>query len=138
MSINIGSIVWPGSGCQSVKLYLGFLIEVIEAFDIKFSGDDFDPVAISKKYVSGEVLSQAREECAKVWWGRLESEGALQDFESHDALIARLALCLLVVDENNVGRLGESLSWFLEVIGFLGLDVDRSIEIMERYFSFSG
>ncbi|WP_409278178.1 hypothetical protein [Pseudomonas defluvii] len=138
MSISIDSIVWPCSGCEAVKLYLGFLIEVIETFDVRFPSGDFDPVAISKKYVGGEVLSQAREEYAKVWWGRLENEGALQDFESRDALIARLALCLLVVDENNVSRLGESLSWFLEVIGFLGLDVDRSIKIMERYFSFSG
>ena len=50
-------------------------------------------------------------------------------------LMARLAICLLPVKEDSALSLGDDLSWFIEVLGFMGTDIDSAIDIMIEHFN---
>lgn len=63
-------------------------------------------------------------------------ERGLRNFESGEAVVARLAVCLLYPSKENVSGQDDQLSWFLEVLGFLGADVDEAIAVMEEHFDF--
>jgi hypothetical protein len=134
--MNIGSIVWPTDGRAAIKLYLGFLIKVIEALGIKFSSAGPDPLAATKSYIAGSLPEDEYRSSANVWWGYLDGAGATRDLESEDALNARIAICLLSVTLDDVEDLGEHLSWFFEVLEQLGIDLDMPIDMMAEYFTF--
>jgi len=51
-------------------------------------------------------------------------------------LKARLAICLLSNDEDDISVLGDNLSWFLEVLGFLNVEPMKPIAMMREYFEF--
>jgi len=69
------------------------------------------------------------------WWSQVDEHG-VRNFEKREALIARLAIYLLSSSQQESRDLGDQLSWFMEVLGFLGMDVGKSIDIMEKYFDF--
>jgi hypothetical protein len=50
--------------------------------------------------------------------------------------MARLALSVLSPAEENADSLGDQLSWFIEVIGFLGLDERCAVQMMDEWFSY--
>jgi hypothetical protein len=138
--INIASIVWPDDKSAAVKLYLGFLVKVIESLHITFdvsNAPTSDPLSLVKGYLNGLVSEEERNAAALAWWSYLDSNEAIRDLQDKNALMARLAICLLSAKEKDVPELGEHLSWFLEVLGFLGVDIFSPINIMASYFDFS-
>lgn len=137
MTINIASIVWPDDRMAAVKLYLGFLINVLDSLHITFNSSNKDPLILTKKYLEGQVSEDERNAESLIWWSHIDDSGAIRDFQSKDALMARLALCLLAVKEKDAQQLGENLSWFIEVLGFMGMDVNKAIDLMGSYFDFS-
>lgn len=60
----------------------------------------------------------------------------MREFKDREVLIARLAICLLSNDEDDISVLGDNLSWFFEVLGFLRVDMKKPVEMMIEYFEF--
>jgi len=135
--VNIGSILWPLDKREAVNLYLGFLIKIVEYFGFRFSSDGPDPISISKAYIAGTVSEQDYRECANVWWAYLDGSGAIRNLTDEDALLARIAICLLSVTKEDAEELGEHLSWFFEVLEQVGVDIDKPIDMMVNHFKFT-
>jgi hypothetical protein len=138
--VNIASIIWPDDRNAAVKLYLGFLVKVIVSLNITFdvpNAPTNDPLSLVKGYLKGLVSEEERNAASLAWWSYLDSNGAIRDLQDKNALIARLAICLLSAKEEDTPELGEHLSWFLEVLGFLGMDTCIPINMMASYFDFS-
>jgi hypothetical protein len=112
------------------------MVEVVESLGISFGTSHYEPVSIVNRLLSGGASDEGRAATA-YWWSRVDQYG-IRNFESTEALIARLAICLLSPSQQETWDLGDQLSWFLEVLGFLGEDVDKSIAIMEKHFEFIG
>lgn len=133
---NVGSIIRPTEKSDALKHQLGFLIKVLETLDIKFSGCENDPSYLVKKYIGGEIPIEECKAEASGWWAKIDEKGAIREFKDREVLIARLAICLLSNDEDDISVLGDNLSWFFEVLGFLGVDMKKPIEMMIEYFEF--
>jgi len=131
---TIGSIEWPRDTYLAIRLYLGYILLVIDTLGVDFSGYKNDPVHITKLFLDGRASEFDRESAARVWWDYIDSQEAVRDFQCKEVLMGRLAICMLSVTEKDSGQLGDSLSWFLEVLGFLGEDVDRAVAVLEEYF----
>ena len=135
MNFAIGSIDWPKNNHEAVRLYLGYVIKVLDALNIKYSHHENDPLEMARAYVAGEISPEKCQMEAMVWWKKIDDQAAIRDFQNKEALMARLAICLLHLKVNDTSDLGEDLSWFIEVLSFMGADVDLAINIMAEYFS---
>lgn len=132
---SIYSIVWPDENIDALHLYLKFLIESIENSGFYFLCDNaINPIDLTKKYIYKNLTENERDTCRDIWWDFIDNASGIRDFSSKDMLSARLALCLLVPSANKKDELSENLSWFLEVMQMLGLDVDKIIENMRIFF----
>ncbi|QNH78395.1 hypothetical protein GGD92_09130 [Pseudomonas protegens] len=135
-TFNVGSIVRTADSCAALKHQIGFLIQVLEALDIKFSDCEQDPLLLAKAYVAGDIPIEQCKAQASVWWAKIDEKGAVRAFQDRDVLMARLAICLLSNDEDDISVLGDNLSWFFEVLGFLNVEPMKPIEMMKEYFEF--
>lgn len=135
MGISIGLIKWPASRKSSVWLYLGFLLRVTEMMGLDFSDFDNDPVTLTRGYLDGVVTEEERALALSRWWGCL-GDGEIRNFNDKSVLMTRLAICFLSINEENSDEIGEHLSWFIEVLGFLGCDLSEVIGFMGEYFEF--
>src|SRR5690606_13073425 len=113
-----------------------FLIKIVEYFGFHFPNDGPDPISITKAYIAGAVSEQDYRERASVWWTYLDSKGATRNFTDEDALLARIAICLLSVTKEDAEELGEHHSWFCEVLEQIGVDIDKPIDMMVNHFKF--
>ena len=134
--MNINSIVWPSSKKLAVSHYLNFLIKVLDLEGIKFPDKFEDPIGVTKGYLSGKVSTDELREEANKWWSYIDSTNKIRDFSSQNALIARMAICLLSVTEEDYEELGEHLSWFFEVLGNYGIGLSKPLELMSEHFEF--
>jgi hypothetical protein len=132
--MNIDSISWPDDADVACKFYLGFLIDVVGGMEFRFPDFAPDPLETAKAYVEGKVSQEEYRSQAALWWEHLDSTGAIREMRDPSALAARLAICLLSATADQAAQLGEHLSWFLEVLGFLGIDLAEPIRKMEGYF----
>ena len=66
---------------------------------------------------------------------KIDNQAAIRDFHDETILMAKLAICLLALKENNASDLGEDLSWLIGLLSFMGGDVELAIDIMTEYFS---
>lgn len=134
--MNIGSIVWPKDATAACHRYLGFLVAVLGKHDIAFPGPRPDPRIVARRYIDGEIDVEAYRAEAIAWWDLLEVlDGVNRISRDPSALLARLAICLLSATPDEAPRLAEHLSWFFEVLGFMGMDLDLSLAMMENYFA---
>ena len=136
MTKPIGSIIWPATHSDAARLLQLFMIKVVERLGIAFDPRLPNPIAIAKERGVGAPTHAARKAALTAWWEVIDAKG-VRNFEKHDVLVARLAVCLLSPDDGQAHDLSEQLSWFLEVLGFLGTDVDKAIELMEQHFDFA-
>jgi len=111
------------------------MTKVVADIGVSFGSAAYDPMSIVKGLLAGSLFEADRRSALTHWWNAVDGQG-IRNLEHKDALTARLAVCLLTPNEGNASDLGEQLSWFLEVLGFLGVDVDKAIEVMERHFPF--
>lgn len=134
--MNIGDIVWPAEKKSAVAMYLNFVLNVLKELEIKFPDNFGDPIKITRMYLDGTISE--KEYCAAriEWWTYIDESGQLREFRNKEALIARMAICLLGVTEKDVPELGEHLSWFIEVLSFYGVDGDIPRNMMRKYFEF--
>jgi hypothetical protein len=136
MNKPVASIIWPILAEDAVRLLLLYMLKVTERLGISFDSVVYDPVSTVKGILAGELLEDHRRAALLHWWAVIDGTG-IRNFESRDVLIARLAVCFLTPNEADTSDLGEYLSWFLEVLGLLGEDVDNAIDIMAEHFSFA-
>ncbi|MDT9646031.1 MULTISPECIES: hypothetical protein [Pseudomonas] len=133
---NIGSIIRATESSAALKHQLGFLIKVLQELEIKFSDCEQDPLRLAKAYVAGEIPIERCKAQAAVWWAKIDEQGAVRELRDREVLKARLAICLLANDEDDLSVLGDNLSWFLEVLGFLNVEPMKPIAMMREYFEF--
>ncbi len=84
---------------------------------------------VDEKISEDEYVSQAVR-----WWDVIDSTYGIRNFQDRPALLARVAISLLSARTDHADQLGEKLSWFLEVLGFLGIDTSESLRKMDEYF----
>lgn len=133
---NVGSIIRPADNSGALKQQIGFLVKAVDALDIKFSDCENDPLRLAKGYVDGRIPIETCKAEAAVWWAKIDEKGAIRGFQDRDVLLARLAICLLSNDEDDVSVMGDNLSWFFEVLGFLKVDMTMPMRMMIEYFEF--
>ncbi len=136
--MNISNIDWPNNSKDSVVLYLDFLLKVIRDKKIELPKQivDFDTIEITEKYINGDISSETYHLYANFWWKYLDDNEKLRDFSNHDALSARIAICLLSATEEDADKLGEHLAWFFELMDYLGVNIDDLLKDMRKHFSF--
>lgn len=133
---NINAIVRPANKARALKQQLDFMVRVLSALGLTFSYGEQDPLRLVEQYIEGSITIQRCKVESLLWWKKVDDSAAIHEFEDRDILMARLAICLLSNDEEDVSSLGDNLSWFLEVLGFLGADTRKSLEMMIDYFDF--
>lgn len=136
--MNISSILWPENPRAAVILYLGFLFKIVRANELEFSTVGPDPLVTAQQFMTGALTEAEYRDAAIRWWNYLDGIGATRDLKSKDALLARVAICLLSANEEEAANLGDHLSWFFEVLESLGINLDKPIEMMTEYFESKG
>jgi len=111
------------------------MLTVIGQLGISFESSIYDPAAVVGGLLSGRLSQDDRRAALAHWWKVVDEKG-IRDLHSADVLIARLAICLLSPSDEEAWSLSDQLSWFLEVLGLLGADVDKAIAVMEESFDF--
>lgn len=134
--MNIDSIIWPTDKEEAIRLYLDYLLKVINAAQLGFSPDRVNPISTAKEYMSGAISETEYKNAAKVWWDYLDATSSVRDLHNHDALMARIAIALLSVGADEADNLGEHLSWFLELMQFLGVDLTMPLSFLTEHFRF--
>lgn len=133
----ISNINWPNNSEDRVALYLRFMLLVIDDLDINFPEELGDPVGIAKSFLLGDVSRKFYDDSSATYWRYIETKDALREFSDKKILLARLAISLLSANKD-VEEMGEKLSWFFEVLDYLGLDSDKALNTMRQHFTFSG
>lgn len=136
MNKSISSIAWPADPHDSMQLFVRYMLGAVEQLGISFGYSADSPVSIAKGLLAKRLSESDRLGALAYWWDVVDKKG-IQNFEDKDVLLARLAICLLSPNESEASNFGEQLSWFLEVLGFFGADVDKAIHVMEAHFDFS-
>ena len=132
----IGLIDWPLVNKDKRKLFLDYQIKIFDKLNINFNGYEKNPIEVAKLYIEDKVSNEAYNKNVDYWWEIIDKANAIRNFSDKDILMARVALCILIKDDFLL-QIGENLSWFLELINFLGYDLDLPIEIMRNHFPFN-
>lgn len=133
----INAILWPENRKDAVKLFRRYMLTVVEESAISFADFQFQPLEVTRGLIDEAVSDERRRELLAQCWGVIDEKG-VRDFSSKNVLLSRLAICLLSPTESDSLDLGEQLSWFVEVLGFLNLDVDKAIDRMQAHFEYFG
>ena len=132
--MNLGDIIWPNDVRAACTHYLNFLLKVVDKLEIVFPSSRPDPRIVARRYILGEISEEEYRAAADPWWDSLEGPQLLS-FRDPTVLIARLALCLLYARLEEAPRLADHLSWFFEVLGFMGKDLREPEEMMATHFT---
>lgn len=133
---SIGSIVRPDGDVNAFKHQLGFFVSVLDALEISFPNDENDPARLIKDYIDGRISVETLTAKASVWRSIFDDSAAIREFRERNILLARLAVCLLYRGETNSAELGDNLSWFLEVLDALEVDMKVPNAMMIEYFEY--
>ena len=132
--MNIGEIIWPTPASAACKHYLRFMLLVVDEIGITFENDSApDPLPIARAYLAGEISEQEYKRPSGDWLLNIEAAGG--SMGSPAVLKAHTALSLLGALEETVEYIGDSLSWFLEVLEMMGYDGKRLSALMNAYFA---
>lgn len=134
--MSISRIIWDSSPAEAVRSYIVFQLKVLATLGINLPKTPNDPIALSHRWLSGQVTRHEFLSARDEWWDIIDARGWIQEFRVKDAALARLSLCLLAVSEDDAQKLGDHLSWFLEVLGFLGADTQKAVMLMKQEFKF--
>ena len=133
--MNIDSIIWPEDSKAACNHYLEFIIQVVETLGIVFPNTQPDPRVVARRYIEGKISDEEYRAEACTWENLLETAGEVRVSRDPSLLLARLALCLLSATPDEVPRLGDHLSWFLEVLSIMGMDSREPLAMMSKYFA---
>jgi hypothetical protein len=132
--MNIGDIIWPTPASAACKHYLRFMLLVVDELGITFENDSApDPLPIARAYLAGEIAEPEYERASGAWLLNIEAAGG--SMGSPAVLKAHIALSLLGALEETVEYIGDSLSWFLQVLAMMGYDGKQLTARMDAYFA---
>ncbi|MGJ0580183.1 hypothetical protein ACR71G_19500 [Xenorhabdus bovienii] len=137
MAVSVGLIKWPENSKSCVQLYLNFLLKVACMLNITFEDCENDPIQITHEYLNGIKTEDERDAALSFWWNYIDSNDGIRNFKDKPFLMARLAICILSIKEKDILEIGEHLSWFIEVLGFLGFNLTELVVFMGNYFYFN-
>ncbi|POA46547.1 hypothetical protein C1893_19580 [Pseudomonas sp. MPR-ANC1] len=132
---NMNGIIRSNNSSIARKHQLTFFLKVLHALNIKFANCKHDPMHLAQEYIDGKITTKILKAESSIWWAKIDEHEAIRNFRERKNLMARLALCLLMSEREDVSELGDDLSWFLEVLGFLGAGM-KPTELMIEYFDF--
>lgn len=133
--LSIGSIRWPPDKLAALHSYLAFLLEVLDELHVDLPKLPNDPNLVTREFLAGRLSLDDRAEACTAWWTKLDELGALREFRDRNILLARVAICLLAPKIDESTNPAEHLSWFFEVLEFLGYSLDGPIKLMRARFS---
>jgi hypothetical protein len=136
MNKSIEEIIWPNDLMQALGLYLQFVLQTLDSLNISFDEQDHNPVQLAKSYLVGDVAETSIASATEVWWTYIDDHQWVREFSDPRALKARLALCLLVI-KSEAPELGQTLSWFIEILEFLKIDSTPVLARMYKHFEFA-
>jgi hypothetical protein len=128
----LGEVSWPENKLTARNKLINYMSDAVQRASIDFANDENNPVEISRLRLDGGDVESMRAQAIDHWWGVAEMEG-LQNFETKDAVVSRVAISILYPDEENYSEFSEQLSWFLEMLSRIGGD---ELEFLPNYFSF--
>ena len=132
--MNIGEIIWPTPASAACKHYLRFMLLVVDELGITFENDPPpDPLPVARAYLAGEISEKEYERASGDWLLNIEAAGGSMDNPA--VLEAHIALSLLGALEETVEYIGDSVSWFLQVLAMMGYDGRRLSALMNAYFA---
>lgn len=132
--MNVYDIVWPEDANAANVLYLRFAIQIVDSLGIVFPHAMANPRIVAQRYIDGEISVEEYDAEAVAWWAYLDTVGGIREFRRRDALLARLAICLVGIKAAEALRLADTLSWLLEILGLLDLDTSGAFELMSSHF----
>jgi hypothetical protein len=110
---HIIAIVWPNERQKAERMYLAFVLDVIE----KFVGPVFkarcNPLTVAREYVDGKI-SRSDYKNAKSIFGDFSVETVDSARKGMELFSDRLSRCVLLA--NDFQDFGESLAWFIEIL----------------------
>lgn len=131
----ISTIKWPQSEADKIKLYLGFMIKVLDTLNIDFPCELKNPLQHAKAYFNGAITKEDYEKDAELCWKYIDERDGIREFKDKEILKARLGISLLSATKDTE-KTGEKLSWFFELLEFLGIDLDYPARVMRQHFEF--
>lgn len=132
---NMSSIIRPDNSSTAHKHQLAFFLKVLHTLNINFASFERDPIQLAEQYIDGKITMERCKAESTIWWTIIDKQEAIRNFRERKILMARLALCLLSNEREDISELGDDLSWFLELLGFMGAGM-KSTELMIEYFDF--
>ena len=137
-SNKFNSIIWPINNSDKVKLYLGFIIQVLEGINFTFSDvAKPDPIVVAKRYLSGDIPKETPAAVISEWWSRLkDGKGPNGPNTLEVRWEAKLAFFLLFIPKDDEADIYERIPWFFMMLGIMKLDKKKAEEIMNDYFEF--
>ncbi|AUI87726.1 hypothetical protein BS333_15080 [Vibrio azureus] len=132
--MTIGTIDWPEEPKMAIELYLNFVIRIIKENNLIFPTQFKDPIVITQRYLEESISVEEYKEAVVEWWDYIDTNGFIREFSDRNALVARVAICLLSVTAEDVPELGQHLSWFFELLDKLGINTDCPTNQMYEHF----
>jgi hypothetical protein len=133
--MNIGSITWPEDPRTACNHYLEYILQVITRIGIAFPDMRPDPLIVARRYLDSDISEVEYKTEAEAWWDSLYATGQITTIRNPDVFLMRLAICVLSVTPDEAPRLGEHLSWFLELLERMGIDLREPRAMMARHFA---
>ncbi|PSF05911.1 hypothetical protein C7H09_12425 [Marinobacter fuscus] len=118
-----------------MKLYLSFLIKVLDTLELDFPEELNNPVLLARKFLNDEASESDYEKGAELCWAYIDDRDAIRNFSDRDILLARIGTSVLSANKD-LDQAGKKLAWFFEVLDFLKVNIDAPLEMMRNHFDF--
>ena len=89
MSFTIASIKWPENNRDAIRLYLAYVIKVLDYLNIRFADCDHDPLELARSYISNKISSEKYETETLAWWKKIDSQNAIREFQNESMAVSR-------------------------------------------------
>lgn len=134
----MSNIVWPNNAASAVKHYVGFVVKIIEENSIDYSTLPENPLPAAKLYLDDKITDKDMADAGQGWREYIDQCGYSGDFQTLNAVKARLAWSAFSVNVDNINNLEniwENLSWVIEFCNIL-TNSKKAREIYRSYFFF--
>ncbi|UWQ07123.1 hypothetical protein K3X41_09865 [Aliiroseovarius crassostreae] len=127
-------LIWPEDKREATTKFVLFAVDAVKDCGFEFGECGPDPVGTAIGYATGSIDEMHYTDAATKWWEYLEDRNWLQNFIDEEALMARLALCLLSARLDEYERLDMHVEWVFEVLEMLGCELVKPQEMLTHHF----
>ncbi|MDE1461744.1 hypothetical protein ORQ98_07165 [Spartinivicinus sp. A2-2] len=118
-----------------MKLYLNFMIKVLEKLDIGFPDELPNALQVASDFQHGNISEEEYSKILEKFWAYIDSRDAIRDFSSEAILSSRIGISLLSANKG-LDEVDQKLFWFFELLDFLKIDLREPMSLMKRHFEF--